>query len=55
MVVDMLTGAGDALGRELPVRVVLGKDCYEAIKEECSNTLQTLEEWRNVSRSTDHE
>lgn len=54
VVVDALTGTGVGAGKDLPVRVVLGSDCEKAISDKCSSTMQLLDEWREVLRSTDH-
>lgn len=51
--VDMLTGTGVAEGRNLPVRIVLGKDCEQTIRGKVSQTLSLLDEWKDVIRSTD--
>jgi hypothetical protein len=54
VVVDMLTGTGQAEGRDLPVRVVLGPDCEQTIRDKCSQSLAILDEWKDVIRSTNH-
>ena len=48
--VDILTKEG---GRAIPVRLVLGSDATEAIKAKCEETVKLLDEWDEVSRSTD--
>lgn len=55
VIVDMLTRSGVAEGRELPVRIVLGKDCDGIIRKEIADTVRLLDEWRDVSTSTDHD
>ncbi|KAJ6442500.1 short-chain dehydrogenase [Purpureocillium lavendulum] len=55
VVVDILTGTGAAAGKEFPVRVVLGKDCEQTIRDKFTSTLQILDEWREAIRSTDHD
>lgn len=34
-------------GKELPLRLPVGKDAYETIKAKCEATLELLEEWRD--------
>ncbi|KAG8413165.1 hypothetical protein J3459_015730 [Metarhizium acridum] len=55
VIVDMLTGTGIAHGKDLPVRVVLGPDCERVIRDKCSQSLEILDEWKDVIRSTDHD
>lgn len=52
--VDILTGTGVAQGKASPVRIVLGPDCEQTIRDKCSQTLAILDEWKNTIRSTNH-
>ena len=51
--VEMLTGTGVAEGKDLPVRIVLGPDCDQVIRNKVGSTLSILDEWKDVIRSTD--
>lgn len=42
-------------GKDIPMRLVLGTDAYEAIGTKCDSTKALLEEWKDVIISTDHE
>lgn len=53
--VEILTGTGVAEGKSLPVRIVLGPDCEQTIKNKINNTLSILDEWQDAIRSTNHE
>jgi NAD(P)-dependent dehydrogenase (short-subunit alcohol dehydrogenase family) len=53
--VDILTASGSAKGRQLPPRVVLGSDCEATIRGKCESTLELLESWGPIARSTDYE
>ncbi|GAB1312032.1 hypothetical protein MFIFM68171_02242 [Madurella fahalii] len=57
VIVDLVRGEGVAEGRDRGalVRLPLGSDCLETIKEKCENTLRMLEKWETVTRSTDCE
>lgn len=55
VILDMLTGSGLAEGKDLPVRVVLGPDCEQTIRDKCSQSLAILDEWRELIRSTNHD
>jgi NAD(P)-dependent dehydrogenase (short-subunit alcohol dehydrogenase family) len=55
VVVDVLTKTGVAEGREIPLRVVLGSDCLQVIRDKCESTLKLLDEWEDISTSTDHQ
>lgn len=42
-------------GNEVPIRLVLGSDCYQGIEAKCDETKALLHEWKNVICSTDHD
>ena len=50
VIVDVLTGNS---GKEIPMRLVLGKDAYGMIKAKCEETIKGLEEWKDITCSTD--
>jgi NAD(P)-dependent dehydrogenase (short-subunit alcohol dehydrogenase family) len=50
VIVDVLTGA---TGREIPMRLALGTDAYHRIKGKCETTIELLEEWKDITCSTD--
>ncbi|KAF2456342.1 hypothetical protein BDY21DRAFT_372468 [Lineolata rhizophorae] len=54
VIVDVLSGEGVGEGREIPVRLVLGSDCEQVIREKIAQTEKLLEEWKEVARSTDY-
>jgi hypothetical protein len=51
MIVDVLL---EADGKEIPIRLPLGSDCYTVIKEKCESTTALLEVWKDVICTTDH-
>ncbi|KAF5363706.1 hypothetical protein D9756_001124 [Leucocoprinus leucothites] len=53
IIVDLLRGEGLAKGREFPTSLALGTDCYNVVKEESERALKNLEEWKDVTQSTD--
>lgn len=55
VVVDLVRGEGVAKGREVPLRVMLGQDCYEEVKNKYEMLLGGMEEWSDVGLSTDLE
>ncbi|KAK2601791.1 hypothetical protein QQS21_004675 [Conoideocrella luteorostrata] len=55
VIVDALTATGVTQGRDLPVRIILGKDCDHVIRDKCSQTIGILDEWKDAIRSTDHD
>ncbi|KAM0432306.1 hypothetical protein ACHAPT_004846 [Fusarium lateritium] len=55
VVLDLVRGEGVAEGREMPLRIALGTDAYEVIKDKCDETLKTLEDWKDVTCSTEFE
>lgn len=52
ILLDLVRGEGVAEGREMPLRIALGVDGYEVIRDKCEKTLRDLEEWKDVSCST---
>ncbi|KAJ4311659.1 hypothetical protein N0V84_010338 [Fusarium piperis] len=52
VVVDVLTRRD---GREVPVRIVLGRDCEAFIRGECEETVRLLDEWRSLIVSTGYD
>jgi len=55
VMVDVLTSSGVAAGREVPLRLALGSDAYGIITEKCRETISLLDEWKDVTTTTDHE
>ncbi|KAK4094683.1 hypothetical protein Purlil1_1288 [Purpureocillium lilacinum] len=55
VIVDALTGTGVGAGKKLPVRIVLGKDCEQTIRDKFTSTVRILDEWKDAIRSTDHD
>ncbi|KAF2757863.1 NAD(P)-binding protein [Pseudovirgaria hyperparasitica] len=54
VIVDVLTGSGETGKKGIPPRLVLGSDCQETIREKCRATLALLDEWKDISYSTDY-
>jgi len=54
VIVDVLTGTGVAEGKEIPLRLVLGSDCQTAIRGKLADTEKLLDEWKEISDSTDY-
>ncbi|KAG6838646.1 hypothetical protein H0H87_002618, partial [Tephrocybe sp. NHM501043] len=53
ILVDVVRGEGVAAGREFPTVLSLGSDCYEVTKTASEKTLARLEEWKEVTFSSD--
>ncbi|CAI0651655.1 unnamed protein product [Colletotrichum noveboracense] len=53
VVVDVFTKSGVAEGREIPIRLVLGKDCLAAVRKKCQETLALMDEWESITTTTD--
>ncbi|KAK3356767.1 hypothetical protein B0T25DRAFT_452273 [Lasiosphaeria hispida] len=51
-IIDVVKGEGLAKGRPFPVRVVLGPDSLDVIRQKCTEQLQLLDDWEDVSLST---
>lgn len=55
IVLDLVRREGIAEGKGIPLRLPLGSDCYDLVKEKCEETLKLMKEWEPVIRSTDYE
>ncbi len=55
VIVDVVTGSGPAEGKKWPVRLPLGSDAVGFIRAKCQATLQLLDEWQDITTSTDHD
>jgi len=54
VIVDLVKGEGGAAGKkDFPISLVLGTDSYRGAKSLSEQTLDRLEEWKDVSLSTD--
>ncbi|KAF9040838.1 hypothetical protein BJ165DRAFT_1492515 [Panaeolus papilionaceus] len=53
VIVDVVRGEGGAAGKPFPTNLCLGSDCYSVAKQESEKVLERLEEWKDVSFSTD--
>jgi hypothetical protein len=53
VIVDLVKGEGVAKDKPFPRTLALGKDCWDGIQREMRKVLQSSEEWKEVSRSTD--
>ncbi|KAF9045077.1 hypothetical protein BJ165DRAFT_1389033 [Panaeolus papilionaceus] len=54
-IVDLVRGEGLATGKLLPTAVCLGPECYQGVKEASENKLKSLEEWKDLSYSTNYD
>ncbi|KAK0625894.1 hypothetical protein B0T14DRAFT_411945, partial [Immersiella caudata] len=54
-IVGVIKGEGLATGKPFPVRVILGPDALDAIRQKCNEQLQLMDEWEDVSLSVMHE
>ncbi|KAK6373458.1 hypothetical protein LTS17_008478 [Exophiala oligosperma] len=52
IILDLVRQEGAAANRDVPLRLPLGVDCFDEMKAKCEETLQLLENWENVIRST---
>lgn len=54
IILDLVRKEGCVAGRDIPLRMPLGTDCFKDIKEKCEETLKMLDEWATVINSTNH-
>ena len=53
VILDVVRGEGVAQGRELPLGLPLGSDCYSAINDTLARTASVLNQWEDVIKGTD--
>ena len=53
IIIDLVRQEGIAEGKEVPLRMPLGVDVFDDMKAKCEKTLELLDEWRDVIKSTD--
>ncbi|KAK4191748.1 putative oxidoreductase YusZ [Podospora australis] len=53
VIVDVLTQTGVGEGKEVPVRLLLGTDCLQVVREKCRATLELVEGWEGVTLLAD--
>ncbi|TGO33555.1 hypothetical protein BHYA_0240g00140 [Botrytis hyacinthi] len=51
-IIDIVRREGLAAGKETPLRLPLGPDCLQQIKDRCLSTLKILEDWEELINST---
>ena len=54
LVADIVTGEGLAKGRQMPDTLAMGVDAVQATRQKCKKTLDLLQDWEELSSSTDH-
>ncbi|KDQ09716.1 hypothetical protein BOTBODRAFT_190914 [Botryobasidium botryosum FD-172 SS1] len=53
LLIDFVKGEGKFAGKKVPVGLAVGSDSYKTVSKTCKDTLQVLEEWEDVIKSTD--
>lgn len=55
LIVEALTGTGRCAGKELPARLLIGKDAVQLCSGVLNNLKKDIEDWKELSASTDHD
>lgn len=53
IIIDVIKGANGAAAQEWPSSLLLGSDAVDLVRKKCENTLREIDEWENLSKSTD--
>jgi len=53
VIIDVIKGEGLASGKPFPKVLAIGSDCYAVVKKAAEEALDRLEEWKDVTFSTD--
>ena len=51
--IDVVKGQGFAKGMAMPLRLTLGRDGLQVVRDKCEETLKTCEAWEELIMSTD--
>ena len=49
LLVDVVRGEGKAYGREWPMWLFMGKDCYRDVRNKCEKVLKSLDTWEDLA------
>lgn len=55
LIVEILTKSGRVAGKAIPARIPLGSDALTIIGGRCQEALKVLDDWKEISISTDHD
>lgn len=53
IIIDVIKQEGRAAGKEIPPKLPLGGDAVSAMRKKCTDVLKLLDEWEEISSSTD--
>lgn len=53
--IDVLKSEGMAKGKEVPLRIPIGADAHQVVREKAMAALKACDEWEALSNSTDFE
>ncbi|KAI9929302.1 hypothetical protein ASPWEDRAFT_538219 [Aspergillus wentii DTO 134E9] len=53
LVVDAVRGEGRCAGKELPLRLPIGADALQCIRQSCEERMQICDEWDGIASQTD--
>lgn len=51
-IIEVVESAGGAQGRPLPISLALGPDAVAQLRKKCADTIELLDEWKEVSSDT---
>ncbi|KAJ0314196.1 hypothetical protein Brms1b_007161 [Colletotrichum noveboracense] len=51
-IIDLAESSGTAQGRSLPISLALGPDAVVQLRKKCADTIELLDEWKEVSSDT---
>lgn len=52
LIVDAVRGEGDCVGKTLPLRLPLGDDGFQVVRESCEDKLRICDEWEEIMSKT---
>ncbi|KAH8682449.1 hypothetical protein BX600DRAFT_479073 [Xylariales sp. PMI_506] len=55
VIVDVLTKSGVAEGKDIPMRLLLGTDAIQVVRDKLASTEELIKQWEDISSTTDHD
>ena len=54
-IIDVVKREGAAKNKEIPPVILLGSDCYNFVTGTLTKAIETFEDWKDISTSTDRD
>ena len=55
VIIDVVKREGVAKNKAIPPAILLGRDCYNSVTGILTKAIETFEDWKDISTSTDRD